>query len=95
MTERAERPARPAARQPQGRKSQIAANARPPAPLCTRLAQDNRVFAYRTWFALQVAAAVATILRTILLVPCSRGARSLADDRAWPGTRAGIHANRR
>lgn len=35
MTERAERPARPAARQPIGRKSQIAANARPPAPSCT------------------------------------------------------------
>ena len=36
MTERAERPARPAARQPIGRKSQIAANARPPALLCAR-----------------------------------------------------------
>jgi hypothetical protein len=38
MTERAERPARPAARQSIGRKSQIAANARPPAPLCADLA---------------------------------------------------------
>jgi len=38
MTERAERPARPAARQSIGRKSQIAANARPPAPLCEDLA---------------------------------------------------------
>jgi len=36
MTERAERPARPAAWQPIGRKSQIAANARPPALLCAR-----------------------------------------------------------
>jgi len=34
MTERAERLARLAARQSIGRKSQIAANARPPAPLC-------------------------------------------------------------
>src|SRR5580704_14613971 len=38
MTERAERPARPAARQSIGRKSQIAVNARPPAPLCADLA---------------------------------------------------------
>ncbi len=38
MTERAERPARPAARQSIGRKSQNAANARPPAPLCADLA---------------------------------------------------------
>ena len=36
VTERAERPARPAAWQPIGRKSQIAANARPPAPLRAR-----------------------------------------------------------
>lgn len=36
MTERAERPARLAARRPIGHKSQIAANARPPAPLCGR-----------------------------------------------------------
>jgi hypothetical protein len=38
MTERAERPARPAARQSIRRKSQIAANARPPAPSCPDLA---------------------------------------------------------
>jgi hypothetical protein len=37
MTERAERPARPAPRQSIGRKSQIAANARPPALSCAYL----------------------------------------------------------
>src|ERR1039458_9652951 len=44
MTERAERLARPAARQSIGRKSQIAANARPPAPFCTTAPPGNEGF---------------------------------------------------
>jgi hypothetical protein len=46
VTERAERPARLAARQPIGHKLQIGANARPPAPLCGRPhPQVTRAFA--------------------------------------------------